>query len=84
METVTTSHGMSFPLAETARFTACSMPPQQGTSMRTTVMLRMSLLEKMAVNFSATYHIKDKNDFNGNYLIYKMDVALGYIGGKEQ
>ena len=37
---VTTSQGMLRPQAATAFWTASSMPPQQGTSMRTTVMLR--------------------------------------------
>lgn len=28
--------------------------------------------------------LKDRNDFNGNHLLYKMDTALGYIGEKAQ
>ena len=36
---VTTLHGIHLPLACSAFLTACSMPPQQGTSMRTTVTL---------------------------------------------
>src|SRR5699024_1075863 len=38
-ERVTTCQGMNFPLACSAFFTASSRPPQQGTSMRTTVTL---------------------------------------------
>lgn len=38
-ETVTTCQGMNFPLSCSAFFAACSKPPQQGTSMRTTVTL---------------------------------------------
>lgn len=37
---VTTSQGSFLPERATASDTACSMPPQQGTSMRSTVMLR--------------------------------------------
>lgn len=42
-EMVTTSFGMSFPLALMALLTAFSRPPQQGTSIRVTVMLLISL-----------------------------------------
>ena len=52
METVTTCHGMNFPLARRADFAACSKPPQQGTSIRTTVSERMSFSERIAVSFS--------------------------------
>ena len=38
-ERITTSQGMSRPQAARARRTACSMPPQQGTCIRTTVTL---------------------------------------------
>ena len=51
--TVTTCQGINFPLACRARFAAFSMPPQQGTSMRTTVTLFISFSERMAVSFSA-------------------------------
>ena len=49
---VTTCQGMHFPLFCRAFFAACSSPPQQGTSMRTTVMLLMSLLRRISVSFS--------------------------------
>ena len=52
METVTTCHGMNFPLARRADFAACSKPPQQGTSIRTTVSERISFSERIAVSFS--------------------------------
>ena len=53
VEIVTTCQGMNFPLACSARLTALSMPPQQGTSMRTTLTLLTSLRAMMAVSFSA-------------------------------
>ena len=53
VEMVTTCQGMSLPQLCRAVFTACSSPPQQGTSMRTTVRSFMSLLRRMAVSFSA-------------------------------
>lgn len=40
---VTTCQGIILPLLRSALLTACSIPPQQGTSMRTTVTLWMSL-----------------------------------------
>ena len=51
--TVTTCHGMNFPLCWSAFFAASSSPPQQGTSIRTTVTLLMSLLRMISVSFSA-------------------------------
>ena len=39
----------SLPLAASAVFTACSSPPQQGTSIRSSVTERMSFPRKMAV-----------------------------------
>ena len=53
VERITTSQGISAPLAVNARCTACTSPPQQGTSIRTTVMLRMEQVAKISVNFSA-------------------------------
>ena len=50
---VTTFQGISLPLSSKARFTAFSSPPQQGTSIRTTVTLRMSLLRRIWPSFSA-------------------------------
>ena len=50
---VTTCTGICLPLACSALVTAFSIPPQQGTSIRTTVTLRMSFSLKMAVSFSA-------------------------------
>ena len=50
---VTTCQGMKRPLCCRARFAACSIPPQQGTCMRTTVRLLMSFSRRMAVSFSA-------------------------------
>lgn len=49
---VTTWQGMDLPLALSASFAAYSMPPQQGTSMRTTVRLRMSLDFRISASFS--------------------------------
>ena len=45
-------YGIIFPLAWSAFFTANSSPPQQGTSMRSTVTLRISFLRKISVSFS--------------------------------
>ena len=53
VEMVTTCHGINFPLCCRAVFAACSSPPQQGTSMRTTVTLFMSLFPMISVSFSA-------------------------------
>ena len=50
---VTTRQGRSLPLAAMARRAACSMPPQQGTSMRATVTLLTSLPARMAASFWA-------------------------------
>lgn len=50
---VTTCQGIIFPLFRSALLTACSMPPQQGTSMRTTVTLWISLWRSISVSFSA-------------------------------
>ena len=44
--------GINFPLAFRASFTAYSRPPQQGTSMRITVTLRISFSRIIAVSFS--------------------------------
>ncbi len=52
VEMVTTCQGMNFPLAFSASVAACSMPPQQGTSMRTMVRSRISFLEMISVSFS--------------------------------
>ena len=49
---VTTCQGMNLPLSRRAFFTASSMPPQQGTSMRTTVTLFRSLRRRISVSFS--------------------------------
>ena len=51
-ETVTTCHGMNLPLARSAAFAAASSPPQQGTSMRTTVRERMSFSRMISVSFA--------------------------------
>ena len=51
-ETVTTCHGMNLPLARSAVFAAASSPPQQGTSMRTTVRERMSFSRMISVSFA--------------------------------
>ena len=51
--TVTTCHGMNFPLCWSAFFAASSSPPQQGTSIRTTVTLLMSFSRMISVSFSA-------------------------------
>ena len=52
VETVTTRHGMNFPLCWSALFTAFSIPPQHGTSMRTTVTLLMSFSAMIWASFS--------------------------------
>ena len=51
--TVATCHGMNFPLCRSAFFAASSSPPQQGTSIRTTVTLLMSFSRMISVSFSA-------------------------------
>ena len=50
-DSVTTRQGRSFPLRSSARLTANSSPPQQGTSMRVTVTERTSFSERMASSF---------------------------------
>ena len=52
VETVTTRHGMNFPLCWSALFTAFSIPPQHGTSMRTTATLLMSFSAMIWASFS--------------------------------
>ena len=52
MFTTCTVKGMSFPLRASASLTAYSSPPQQGTSIRSSVTERMSLLSSTAVSFS--------------------------------
>ena len=52
LEMVTTCQGIILPLAWSAFYTASSMPPQQGTSMRTTVTLFTSLRIRISVSFS--------------------------------
>jgi len=49
---VKTLHGIFFPLFSTARSTANWIPPQQGTSIRVTVMERMSFSRRISVSFS--------------------------------
>jgi len=51
-ETVTICQGIILPEFCSAVFTAFSMPPQQGTSMRTTVTLLISFSLSIAVSFS--------------------------------
>ena len=51
-ERVTTWKGMAFPLARQAIWAACWSPPQQGTCIRTTVRLRMSLPDRIWVSFA--------------------------------
>ena len=51
-EKVTTFQGMNLPLFLRAVTAACSRPPQQGTSIRRTVTLLMSLLRMISVSFS--------------------------------
>lgn len=52
VEMVTTCQGMNFPLFFSAVTAARSMPPQQGTSMRTTVRALMSFRVRISVSFS--------------------------------
>ena len=52
VEMVTTCKGIHLPLACSACLTACSMPPQQGTSMRTIVTLWMLLPAMICVSLS--------------------------------
>mgnify|MGYP004647955751 FL=1 len=51
--TVTTCHGINFPLCWSAFFAASSSPPQHGTSIRTTVTLLMLFSRMISVSFSA-------------------------------
>ena len=50
--TTCTVRGMFFPLRSSAALTACSSPPQQGTSIRSSVTERMSLPCSTAASFS--------------------------------
>ena len=52
VDIVYTCQGMNLPLALRAFFAAFSMPPQQGTSMRTIVTLLILLLAIICVSFS--------------------------------
>lgn len=52
VDMVTTCHGINLPLFSKARFAAFSIPPQQGTSIRTTVTLFMLLFAIISVSFS--------------------------------
>jgi len=52
-EMVTMLRGISLPLSASAFFTAKGSPPQQGTVIRATVMLRISLLAKSCASFWA-------------------------------
>ena len=52
VEIVTTCQGMNFPLFFSAVTAACSIPPQQGTSMRTTVSDRISFSRMICSSFS--------------------------------
>lgn len=52
VEIVTTCQGIILPLFCSAARTACSMPPQQGTSIRTTVTDLMWFVRRMPVSFS--------------------------------
>lgn len=51
-EMVKMRRGSFLPLAAMAFFTAVSRPPQQGTSIRVSVMLAMVLFAKIAASFS--------------------------------
>ena len=51
-DTITTCHGMNFPLRCNAFFVACSSPPQQGTSIRTITTLFTSFAVRISVSFS--------------------------------
>lgn len=53
VEMTTTRHGINFPLVCNARFAACSIPPQHGTSIRTMVRLWILLSAIICVSFSA-------------------------------
>jgi hypothetical protein len=50
---VKTCHGIHFSLFCSAVLAACSRPPQQGTSIRSTVRLLISLCRRMSASFSA-------------------------------
>ena len=52
VEMTTTCHGRNLPLFCKAVRTACSMPPQQGTSMRTTVTLLILFSRMITASFS--------------------------------
>ena len=49
--TVHTCQGISLPHCSTARRAAISSPPQQGTSIRSTVTERMLLLRRISASF---------------------------------
>ena len=51
-EMVIVCQGMNFPLFFKAVTAACSIPPQQGTSMRTMVRLLTAFWRRISVNFS--------------------------------
>ena len=49
---ILTATGIFLPLSVTAFLTACSIPPQHGTSIRATVMLRILFLFTISPSFS--------------------------------
>lgn len=49
---ITSLYGMIFFALSMAVLTACTIPPQQGTSIRVTVTLRISFAVKISVSFS--------------------------------
>ena len=52
VDSVTTCQGRNLPLFFSAVTAACSIPPQQGTSMRTTVRLLIRFWRRISVSFS--------------------------------
>ena len=52
VDIVTTLQGINLPLVFSALVTAVSIPPQQGTSIRTTVTLFILLFDIISVSFS--------------------------------
>ena len=81
VEMVTTRQGINLPLICKAFFTACSIPPQQGTSMTTTVTLLMLLFAKnLRQLFAVIPRIQlgtaDQRNMVSDKLIMKISISI--------
>lgn len=76
---VYTCHGINFPLAISAFFTAASIPPQHGTSMRTTVTLwdiiiADDLRELLGIVYGIQLRTSDQCHMSVNEIVVEVSV----------